>query len=386
MVINNPLRNKILIDENIPFAAEAFSRFGKVELISGRDISNDSLDSVDILIIRSITRVDEGLLKGSSVRFVGTTTIGEDHIDKDYLKRNDIGFASAPGCNADSVAEYIFAGLFKIAAAQGFRLENKSIGIIGNGNTGSRVARIADAAGMKKYINDPPLQRKTGNTFYVTYGEALEADILTYHVPLNMDGIDKTYHMLSKSELNKFNGNKIILNASRGQVIDKDDLREFIIRNHNTVILDVWENEPAINTELLNLVYKGTPHVAGYSYEGKVNGTIMIFEALARFLEINKKWKPDLPEVDKNVIDYPEGKLEESLDLIISGIYDMNADDKKLRQINELEADDRSRYFDKLRKNYPVRREFTNYTIRINKKLQKEIRLLKALRFNIREI
>lgn len=377
---------KILVDENIPFAAEAFSQFGQVELIPGRDIVNDSLNSVDILIVRSITRVDEGLLKGSSVRFVGTTTIGEDHIDKEYLKRNNIGFANAPGCNADSVAEYVFAGLFKIAAAKGFNLQDKSIGIIGNGNTGSRAARIADAAGMKKYINDPPLQRKTGDAFYVSYAKSLEADILTYHVPLNMDGIDKTYHMLSKSELNKFNESKIILNASRGKVISNDDLKDFLQDNHNTVILDVWENEPEIDVDLLNLVYKGTPHIAGYSYEGKVNGTIMIFKSLARFLRIDKEWKPDLTGIDKNVINYPEGKLEESIDMIISGIYDMNADDNKLRKVNDLEAGVKGRYFDQLRKNYPVRREFTNYTIRISKKLQKEIRILKALRFNIKEI
>ncbi len=378
--------NKILVDENIPFAAEAFSQFGQVNLISGRDINNDSIDSFNILIVRSITRVDEGLLKGRSVRFVGTTTIGEDHIDKAYLQRNNIGFANAPGCNADSVAEYVFAGLFKIASRQGFSLKNKSIGIIGNGNIGSRIVRIADALGMKKFINDPPLQRQSGDAFYVPYGAALGADIVTYHVPLNKEGIDKTYHMLSKKELEKFNENKIVVNASRGQVVSNNDLKDFLRVKHHTVIVDVWENEPEIDVDLLNLTAEGTPHVAGYSYEGKVNGTIMIFKALAQFLSEDKVWKPDLPLVDNNIIDYPDRKPEEALDLIISGIYDIEADDYKLRQINDLEAGDRGRYFDQLRKNYPVRREFSNYTIRIDKELNEEIRILKALRFNIREI
>ena len=376
---------KFLIDENIPFALEAFSELGTVKLCSGRDINNISLKSTDILIIRSITKVNQELLRGTPVKFVGTTTIGSDHIDIQYLKKNNIGFANAPGCNADSVAEYVFAALLNSATVAGFSLENKSIGIIGLGNIGSRVARIALGFGMSILINDPPLQRKTREPFFITYNEALQADIITFHVPLNLTGADKTYHMLSESQLKKFDNGKIILNASRGSVVSNNDLKNFLNRQKNKVVLDVWENEPNIDLELLNLVQTGTAHIAGYSLEGKVNGTTMIFNSLCKFLNVKKEWKPGMPEIEKAVIKYPEADtLEESINLIISKIYKINSDDKKLREINRLNEEDRGKYFDQLRKKYSVRREFANYTIRINKKLQKEIRILKALRFNVK--
>ncbi len=375
---------KILADENIPFAREAFSEFGSVKLISGREITNDSLRTIDILIVRSITKVNETLLKGTSVKYVGTTTIGCDHIDVEYLIKQKIGFANAPGCNADSVAEYIFTGLLKIASEAKFRLNEKSIGIIGCGNIGSRVAGIADVFGMRTLINDPPLQRKTVKSLFVSYKEALKADIITYHVPLNMTGIDRTHHMLSEFQFKEFDENKIIINTSRGSVVSNDELRELLRKNKNTVILDVWENEPEINTELLNLTHTGTPHIAGYSMEGKVNGTVMIYNSLSKFLNLRKEWKPDLPVIENPVLDYPEADtLEDSVEHIISEIYDIKQDDSKLRQIINFEKIERGKYFDQLRKNYPVRREFTNYIIRINKKLKREIDILTALRFNL---
>lgn len=375
---------KILVDENIPYAEEAFSEIGRVELISGRDITNKSLKSVDILIVRSVTRVSEELLEGTNVKFVGTTTIGSDHIDLAYLKSKDIGFANAPGCNADSVAEYIFAGLLKIAVTKKFSLGERAIGIIGYGNIGSRVAKIAQAFGMKTLINDPPLQRKTREPFFVSYEEALRADIITYHVPLNREGIDKTYHMLSEFQLSDFDDKKIILNASRGGVTANTDLENFLKKNKNPVILDVWENEPLIDMELLNLVYAGTPHVAGYSLEGKVNGTVIIFNSLCGFLNLKKEWQPEYPDIIRNVFDYPETDYpEESLNQLISEIYNIEGDDKLLRNSFDIEENERGRYFDRLRKHYPVRREFTNYTIRINKTLKREIAILAALRFNL---
>jgi erythronate-4-phosphate dehydrogenase len=375
---------KILIDENIPFAREAFSGFGKVKLAGGREITNSMLRDIDLLIVRSITKVNESLLKNTGVKFVGTATIGLDHIDTEYLTYKKIGFANSPGCNADSVAEYIFAGLLKIASERNIILNEKSIGIIGYGNIGSRVARIAKSFGMHTLINDPPLQRITGQTFFISYEEALNADIITFHVPLNMEGIDKTYHMLSPAQLNDFSDKKIILNASRGSVLSNDDLKRFLLENKNSVILDVWEKEPYIDTDLLRLIKIGTPHIAGYSAEGKVNGTIMIYEALCKFLNINPGWQPDLPVIRNPVFEYPvTGRLEESLDRLISKIYKIGNDDIKLREILYLKKDDQGSYFDRLRKNYPVRREFSNYSVKINSKLEREINILRALRFKI---
>lgn len=377
---------KILADENIPFAEEAFSGFGSVQLIPGREITNEILKPYNILIVRSVTKVNQQLLEGTGVKFVGTTTIGLDHIDTNYLQKMHISYANAPGCNADSVAEYIFAALFNIASEEKFSLENRSIGIIGCGNIGSRIAKIADAAGMKLYLNDPPLQRKTGNPSFRSYEEAASADIITYHVPLNIGGPDNTFHMLSSSLLNSFKKGKIILNASRGSVVSNSDLKNYVLNSKSKVILDVWEGEPFIDPELLNLVWLGTPHVAGYSLEGKVNGTIMIFNSLNEFLKENRTWRPPMPEIKNTVIDYPEsGSPEQSLHNLISGIYNFREDDKQLRQMPEGPKDKTGHYFDDLRKNYPIRREFTNYTVRINKSLARDITILKALRFKTSE-
>ncbi len=377
---------KIVADENIPFVREAFSNFGTVQVVPGREITNELLKPFDILIIRSVTKVTERLLEETNIKFVGTTTIGLDHIDTNYLLKRLIGYANAPGCNADSVTEYIFAGLFEIATNAKFQLQNRSIGILGYGNIGSRVARIADAVGMKLYINDPPLQRKNMNSFFCSYEKAIGADIVTYHVPLNNGGIDNTYHMLSSSQLNSFDSDKIILNASRGSVISNNDLKEFLHKNNNKVILDVWEGEPVIDKDLLKSVWIGTPHVAGYSLEGKVNGTVMIFNSLNRFLKENKVWQPSMPEITDQVINFPESEsIEQSLHVLISGIYNIREDDQKLRQIRDFDQNESGSYFDSLRKNYPARREFSNFTVSISKKLKKEIKILRSLRFKLRE-
>lgn len=375
---------KILADENIPFAEEAFAGFGKLKLTSGREITNTLLKDIDILIVRSVTKVNKTLLEHTPVTFVGTTTIGYDHINTTFLKSSKIGFANSPGCNADSVAEYIFAALLKIAAGQNIKLSGKSIGIIGYGNIGSRVSRIAKSFGMRTLINDPPLQRATKESIFVSYKEALQADIITYHVPLNMKGIDKTYHMLYANQLKDFDDKKIIINAARGSIISNDDLSLMLLNNKNLAVLDVWENEPQIDIELLKLANICTAHIAGYSLEGKVNGTIMIYDALCRFLNINPGWKPELPSIEKSNFDYPDGTdPEAALNNIITEIYNIDEDDKKLRKIIDLNKNDRGRYFDYLRKNYTVRREFSNYSIRINRSKYEEIKILEALRFRV---
>jgi erythronate-4-phosphate dehydrogenase len=376
---------KILIDENIPFAEEAFKEFGTPKLLPGRDINKFTIKDTDILVVRSITRVNESLLNGSSVKFVGTTTIGTDHIDLKYLEDRKIGFANAPGCNADSVAEYVYSGIIKIATEKEIKLKEKTIGIIGCGNIGSRVAVIAKNFGMNTLLNDPPLKRQTGEKYFIPYEEALTADIVTYHVPLIMEGVDKTFHMLSEKQLKNFNNDKLILNTSRGSVVSNSDLKKFLTKNNLNVVLDVWENEPAIDIDLLEHLNFATPHIAGYSYEGKVNGTIMVYEALRKFFNKNGiGWQPILPDVENSILDFPRSEsLEKSLNKIITKIYDIENDDINLREIKKQDENERGKYFDQLRKNYPIRREFNNYTIRINKNLKEEINILKALRFNL---
>ncbi len=303
---------KITVDENIAYAKEAFSQFGDVELLHGRKITPESVKDSDALIVRSITKVNKDLLEGSKVKFVGTATIGKDHIDLEYLKGKNIAFADAAGCNAHAVKEYIFTALSEVLSKRELKFKNFSIGIIGAGNVGSKVAYCANTLGMKTIINDPPLKRKTGNNIYKELDEALKADIITLHVPLNKEGIDKTNHLLDYERLNLLKDNCILLNSSRGSVVDNNALEKLIEKKNFTVILDVWENEPELNPELLKKVYIGTPHIAGYSYEGKVNGTTMIYSALCKFLNEEENFKVPEVKVDNSVIELKETYSVES--------------------------------------------------------------------------
>jgi erythronate-4-phosphate dehydrogenase len=376
---------KIVIDENITFAKEAFSQFGDVLPISGREITNNILQYADALIVRSITIVDGNLLQNTKIKFVGTATIGTDHIDTNYLNENNIAFSDAKGCNADSVAEYVFTALLKIAVDNNLSLKNKSIGIIGVGNIGSRVLKYAEALGLKVYMNDPPRQRVDDDSNYVSLEEALQSDIITLHVPLNKSGIDKTFHLIDDEQLNKINDDSILINTSRGVVVNNKALLDIIDKKHFKVILDVWEGEPLINIDLLKKVLIGSAHVAGYSLEGKINGTKMIYDALCRFTNQLNDWELKLPDVENNIIDLPPVKsLEEKLHFIFKQVYNIEKDDSEMRKMIEMDIDLRAAYFDKLRKGYPFRREFTNYTILIEE-TDKQLRdILEAFRFKVK--
>ena len=378
---------QLVVDENIAFAAEAFSQFGDVLLINGRQITNEILHNADALIVRSITNVDDKLLQNTNIKFVGTATIGTDHIDTKYLDENKIAFADAKGCNADSVAEYVFTALLKITVDNKLTLKNKSIAIIGVGNVGSRVAKYAEALGLTVYKNDPPKQRACEESNFVSLEEALLADIITLHVPLNKSGIDKTFHLLDEKQLNKINNGSILINTSRGAVVDHIALSDIVDKKHFKVILDVWEGEPLINIDLLQEVLISSPHVAGYSLEGKVNGTKMIYDALCRFTNQLSDWEPKMPTVENNIIDVSSTKyLEKKLNLIFKQIYNIETDDYKMREMIKMDNDSRAAYFDKLRKEYPLRREFTNYTILVEETDKQLKGILEAFRFNIKII
>lgn len=376
----------IIVDANIAFADEAFSHLGNTKLVDGRTLTKENVKDADILIVRSITNVNEGLLKHSKVRFVGTATIGTDHVDLDYLLNHNIQFADAKGCNADSVAEYIFTALLRIASVKNISLKGKTIGVVGIGNIGSRIVRLAESLGMKIFQNDPPLERKGGKNF-VALNKILQADIITLHVPMLLEGIDKTFHLLNKENLNRINKETIIINSSRGAVIDNAALLNETINKNFELALDVWENEPSINTELLVKTKISTSHIAGYSFEGKVNGTKIIYSALCKFLESKPIWQPILPEIATKEIRLPEGKTdEEKLYKLFSSIYNIERDDELMRKILTYESKQRAKYFDLLRKKYPVRREFDNFTVYIS---ENEIRfksILEIFRFDVKMI
>jgi erythronate-4-phosphate dehydrogenase len=211
---------KIVADTNIPFVAECFSSIGKVEVVAGRDITPSAVSNADILLVRSVTLVGKGLLAGSKVRFVATATIGFEHIDTEYLAKNNIGFASAPGSNANSVAEYIVAALLSVARKKRIQLEGKSIGIVGVGNVGSKVEKKVKALRMKVYLNDPPLQRGTGDAKYLPIEELFDCDFLTLHTPLTFEGIDKTFHLADEKFFKSLRAGSAFINTARGGVTD----------------------------------------------------------------------------------------------------------------------------------------------------------------------
>ena len=376
---------KLVVDENIVLAEEAFGSFGNLLLINGRKITNEVLRDAEILIVRSITGVNKELLTNTKVKFVGTATIGTDHIDTDYLLKENIEFSDARGCNANSVAEYVITALTRIAVENKLSIKNKTIGIIGVGNVGSRVVEFAKAMGLTVLKNDPPKERVNIGRGYSKLDEVLQADIVTLHVPLNLTGIDKTFHLLNENNLTNLKQGTILINTSRGPVIDNDVLSHLLDKKQLKVVLDVWEGEPLINTELLKKVKIGTAHIAGYSLEGKVNGTKMIYNSLSKFTSSNTDWKPLLPQVNESEIKLPlTGTEEEKLHFVFKKIYNIKNDDSLLRKLLTIIEPEAGRYFDKLRKEYSVRREFNNYTLKVKEAESVFNDLLKTLGFELK--
>lgn len=355
---------KIIADENIPFAREAFCGLGDVTLIAGRDATPALLRDCDLFFCRSVTKVNRALLEGSRARFVATATIGFDHVDRDYLKQRGIAFASAPGSNANSVAEYIVAAMLVLARRGGFTLEGKTLGVVGVGNVGSRVVRKAEALGLRVLQNDPPLARQTGDRRFVPLEALLDADFLTFHVPLTKEGEDATVHMVDASFLRRMKPTAYLLNSSRGPVVATQSLKEALgERRIAGAVLDVWEGEPIIDLGLLAQVAIGTPHIAGYSFDGKVAATEMIYRAACEVVGVKPTWDPAAimppPGHPRLEIECAGRPNEDVLRDAVLTIYDIESDDRALRQSPQPPAE-RGAYFDRLRKVYPERREFQN--------------------------
>jgi erythronate-4-phosphate dehydrogenase len=329
---------KIIADENIPYADEAFAEFGEVRTFVGRDLTAADLNDAEILLVRSVTKVNVQLLAASSIRFVGTATIGLDHIDLNYLQQQGIGFISAPGSNATSAAEYVVSALLIMAERQGFQLSDKSVGIIGCGNVGSRVLKKLTALGMTCFVYDPPLGKIDD------LENVLAADIISFHVPLSKDGDYPTYQLVNEHFLASLRNDVILINTSRGDVVDENALLKRLTTCPNMeVILDVWEAEPNINQSLLQRAALATPHIAGYSFDGKVRATEMLYKAACKFFKKPPVWQPEMPS--------PSRLYVSDIHTAVMASYDVRRDDAELRR--------RTSEFDKLRKNYPVRREFS---------------------------
>lgn len=375
---------KIIADENIPYVNEAFATLGEVTLRPGRAISPEDVRHADILLVRSVTQVNGALLDGSSVRFLATATIGEDHIDRVWLDEHDIGFSSAPGCNANSVGEYIVAALLHLAEKYDVSLADSSIGVVGVGNVGSNVARKAAALGMQVVLNDPPLADATGDTKYRPLDEILACDFITTHVPITSDGPHPTRHLVDARFLKQMKPGSFYLNTARGPVADNGALLQSLENGHlRGVVLDVWEGEPSVRLDLMDLVDIATPHIAGYSFDGKVKGTCQIYEAACRHLKIKPGWTPDAllppPEHPTLTLEGRDCDLKRAVDTI----YPLCEDDARMRQIAQEPEDGRRAYFDRLRKTYPRRREFSNTTLSLAQPNDQLTGILRDIGFRI---
>jgi erythronate-4-phosphate dehydrogenase len=379
---------RIVADENMPLVKEFFEEFGEIKFLPGRSITADDVRDADILLVRSITRVDETLLKGSRVRFVGTATIGFDHIDVDYLKKNKIGFACAPGCNASSVVEYVISTLSVLAEQGQFNLHEKTVGIVGVGNVGELLQKRLTQIGIHCVCNDPPRTAK-GEEGFIGLDELMRmADIVTIHTPLIKEGEYKTHHLFDAPRLNELKAHAILINTARGSVVDNNVLRELLEKRHDVrAVLDVWENEPDINLDLLHKTAIATPHIAGYSLDGKIRGTEMIYKAVCRHfgLPVRKKAGQFAPDPALEKLNFSEDQsIDEALNIAIRSCYDVRRDDASMRDAACRFNTAFGSAFDNLRKNYPVRREFSNLKIKIKHGKVEVIDVFKALGFPVK--
>jgi erythronate-4-phosphate dehydrogenase len=350
---------KIVADENIPCVRDAFASLGNVQTVSGRALSAADVTDAEVLLVRSVTQVDEALLRGTAVRFVASATAGVNHVDLDYLAANHIHFANAPGSNAISAAEYVIAGISYWSLRNGIPLAGLSIGIVGCGNVGSRVQQRCEKLGMRCVLNDPPLADQ-GVGGLQSLQAALACDIVTLHVPLVTTGPHPTLGMLDAQCVESMQPGTLFINAARGDVVDEAALLARMKRSGDlSLVLDVWENEPDIDLEMLRHCLLGTAHIAGYSIDGKIRGTEMIYDACCKYLQVAPQWSAadvDFPVAQTLV------ELSESNDQVRQQIlqaYDIEADSRRLGKLLVDDSLKRGEYFDALRKNYPVRREFT---------------------------
>jgi erythronate-4-phosphate dehydrogenase len=375
---------RILVDSKLPFVEELFGHFGAVVVLDTQAITNKSVHDADALVIRSETRVDGSLLEGSRVRFVGTATIGTDHVDTEYLRARGISFANAPGSNANSVAEYLVAALLELEERLGFRLKGGTLGVVGVGNTGRRVAKMAEGLGMQLLLNDPPLARETGDTRYRPLDELMSADILTLHVPLTREGVDKTFHLFDEARLSRMKPGSILINTSRGGVVNTAALKNSLKEQRlSACVLDVWEDEPMIDPELLSLATIGTPHIAGYSFDGKVNAATMIARELARFLGADAKSVQSVGDHSMRSIAPAAGNTEDTLRSVVREVYNITLDDRTLRRMLTLPSADHGVYFRSLRAHYPKRIEFSHFSVLLTRHDETLERAFTALGFRL---
>ena len=359
----------IVADENIPLIEEFFASFGEIRRLPGRQITRADVHDADVLLVRSVTRVDRELLEGSAVKFVGTCTIGTDHLALDDFEHAGIQWASAPGCNARGVVDYVLGSLLTLADIEGADLAQRTYGVIGAGEVGGRLVRVLRDLGWKVQVCDPLRQAAEGAD-YVSLEQIIEqCDVISLHTPLSKSGDFATWHLLDETRLNRLKPGTWLINASRGPVVDNAALRNVLnAREDLQAVLDVWEGEPQVDVELADLCVLATPHIAGYSLDGKQRGTAQIYQALCAFLGQTPQVQladllpaPWLAKVELSA----NSDQAWALAMVCRGVYDPRRDDADFRRTLTGPVDQQKQAFDGLRKHYPVRREIEGLTVHI---------------------
>jgi erythronate-4-phosphate dehydrogenase len=371
----------LIADNHIPFLKGILEPFAKVIYVEGGQIDHKLAKKADGLITRTRTFCNAALLEGTPVKFIATATIGFDHIDTDYCSKKGISWFHAPGCNASSVRQYLASALVRLALKHNFGLHRKKIGIIGVGHVGSKVAQLARALGMIPLLNDPPRERNENISGFVSLEEICEtADIITFHVPLGLEGQDKTFHMADREFFEKLKKKPLVINSSRGSVVETNAVKAAI--EHGEIsgfAADVWENEPDLDLELLKKSDIATPHIAGYSVEGKANGTAACVQAASRFFNFGiDNWYPSpLPPPENLLIEInARNKTDEQVIFeAILASYDVMKDDAILRK-------DPSQ-FENFRNHYPVRREFGIYSVHLLNAKPELLAILKRVGYSL---
>lgn len=322
---------KVVIDHKIPYIKEAIEKIAdEVVFLPGHAFTREVVKDADALIVRTRTHCTRELLEGSQVKFIATATIGYDHIDVDYCREAGITWTNCPGCNAGSVEQYVHSVLLLLEREKGLELEKSTIGIVGVGHVGSRVKRMAESLGMRVLLNDPPRADKGEQGFMDLETIARECDVITFHTPLNREGTYATYHLVDEDFLFSLKRTPYIINSSRGEVVDTASLLAALSAGKvKDAIIDTWEYEPNISRELMEVALISTPHIAGYSADGKANATRMSLEALCEFFGMEKNFSISPDEGPKD--------------------YDPTRDSEWLKASPEK--------FEWFRGNYPVRRE-----------------------------
>ena len=360
----------IVADENIPLLDAFFQGFGEIRRVPGRSLDRATVEQADVLLVRSVTNVNRALLEGSKVRFVGTCTIGTDHLDLDYFQRAGIQWSSAPGCNARGVVDYVLGSLQTLAEIEGADLNQRTYGIVGAGEVGGRLVKVLKGLGWNVLVCDPPRQIAEGGD-YVSLAQIIEqCDVISLHTPLTKSGNGSTWHLLDRQRLEQLKPGTWLINASRGPVVDNAALREVLLEREDLqAVLDVWEGEPEVDVDLADLCVLATPHIAGYSLDGKQRGTAQIYQAFCAYLgqEPSIHLSELLPalwlaEVHLNASTDPAWALA----TLCRSVYDPRRDDADFRRSLVGTVQEQRKAFDLLRKHYPERREIDGLSVRIN--------------------